>query len=156
MARSTSQFDPPLVHDAFPSFAAGYRVQPNLPDEMLDADGSLRPGWRRFVAMLDDLSPAERRQSWERARRLIHENGVTHNVYGDPNGLDRPWSLDSIPLLIPDDEWQRVSRGLIQRAQLLNRLLDDLHGTAEVVFNNILPAEMVWANPFFLRPCAMN
>ena len=39
-------------------------------------------------------------QRRELARRLIHQNGVTHNVYGDPNGLDRPWSLDFIPLLI--------------------------------------------------------
>ena len=43
-------------------------------------------------------------------RRIIHENGVTHNVYGDPNGLDRPWNLDLIPLLIPSAEWQTRPR----------------------------------------------
>ena len=37
---------------------------------------------------------------WEDARQLIRENGVTYNVYGDPRGLDRPWQLDPIPLLI--------------------------------------------------------
>ena len=38
--------------------------------------------------MLDGLGEPEefRQRRWEHARRLIHENGVTHNVYGDPNG----------------------------------------------------------------------
>ena len=33
-------------------------------------------------------------------QQLIRENGVTYNVYGDPRGMDRPWQLDPIPLLI--------------------------------------------------------
>ncbi len=72
---------------------------------MIAADGSLRPHWRQFVSMLDALGPEELQRSREHARRLIHENGVTHNVYGDPDGLDRPWNLDLIPLLIPSEQW---------------------------------------------------
>src|SRR5205809_18615 len=81
-------------------------------DEMLEADGSLRPHWRMFVSMLDDLGPEDRRKRWEQARRLIHENGITHNVYGAADGLDRPWSLDFIPQLIPSAEWNAISAGL--------------------------------------------
>ena len=103
--------------------------------------------------MLGELGPDELRRHWEHARRLIHENGVTHNVYGDPNGLDRPWSLDPIPLLIPAAEWNAVAEGLTQRARLLDRLLADLYGVAETVFEGLLPPELVWANPGFLRPC---
>ena len=54
-------------------------------------------------------------------------------MYGDPDGLDRPWSLDLIPLLIPSEQWDRLSEGLIQRARLLDRLLADLYGPAETV-----------------------
>jgi hypothetical protein len=93
-------------------FAYNYAVHPNFPDEMMQPDGSIRPYWREFVSMLDDLSPLELRQRREHARRLIHENGVTHNVYGDPNGLDRPWSLDFIPLLIPANSVGRHQRRL--------------------------------------------
>jgi uncharacterized circularly permuted ATP-grasp superfamily protein len=94
---------------------------------MVDPDGALRPHWRPFVKLLDDLGPAELRRRWDQARRLIHENGITHNVYGDPHGLDRPWSLDFIPLLIAAEEWDRISAGLVQRARLLDRLLADLY-----------------------------
>ena len=62
--------------------------------------------------MLDELGPRELGKRWEQARRFIHDNGVSHNVYGDPDGLDRPWSLDLIPLLIPSEQWDRLSEGL--------------------------------------------
>jgi uncharacterized circularly permuted ATP-grasp superfamily protein len=34
---------------------------------------------------------------WENAKRAIRDNGVTYNVYGDPEGVDRPWTLDMMP-----------------------------------------------------------
>jgi len=97
---------------------------------MVEADGSLRAHWRPFVSMMDDLGRDEIMRRWEQARRLIRENGITHNVYGDPNGLERPWNLDLIPLLIPDDQWRQIEAGLAQRARLLDRILADLYGPA--------------------------
>ncbi len=134
-------------------FADNYGLELPFTDEMMQPDRSLRPHWKQFVSLLDGFKPDEFRQRQELARRLIHQNGVTHNVYGDPNGLDRPWSLDFIPLLIPSDQWDFLSEGLIQRARLLDRLLADLYGPAETVFGGILPPELLWANPGFLRSC---
>src|SRR5579862_8637427 len=134
-------------------FAQGYLAQTGAADEMVDAAGALRPHWAPFVKLLDELGPAEQRRRWDQARSLIHENGITHNVYGDPHGLDRPWSLDFVPLLIPSQEWDALTAGLIQRARLLDRLLADLYGPLETVSSGLLPAELVFANPGFLRPC---
>ena len=134
-------------------FAGGYTAQPSTFDEMLDADGSLRPHWRMFVSMLDDLGHDELMRRWEQGRRLIHENGITHNVYGDPKGIDRPWSLDFIPLLLPVDQWSRIDAALIQRARLLDLLLADLYGPARCLAAGLLPRELLYANPGFLRPC---
>lgn len=134
-------------------FARTYLAQPGLADEMVAADGTLRPHWAPFVRLLDELGPAELRRRWDQARALIHENGITHNVYGDPHGLDRPWSLDFVPLLLPSGQWDGLSQGLAQRARLLDRLLADLYGPAETVRSGLLPAELVFANAGFLRPC---
>ena len=134
-------------------FADGYGIDSSLPDEMVLPDRSIRPHWQQYVALLDELKPGQFRHGCELARRLIHQNGVTHNVYGDPNGLDRPWSLDFIPLLLPAAEWENVSEGLVQRARLLDRLLADLYGPMDTVFSGVLPPELVWANPGFLRAC---
>ena len=120
---------------------------------MLDSDGSLRPHWKMFVSMLDDLGREELKKRWEQARHLIHENGITHNVYGDPNGLDRPWSLDFVPLLLPADQWREIDTAMVQRARLLDGLLADLYGPARCIAAGLLPAELLYANPGFLRPC---
>jgi uncharacterized circularly permuted ATP-grasp superfamily protein/uncharacterized alpha-E superfamily protein len=134
-------------------FAEGYGIDSTLPDEMVQPDRSIRPHWQEYVSLLDELKPGQFSHGRELARRLIHQNGVTHNVYGDPNGLDRPWSLDFIPLLIPAAQWESVSDGLIQRARLLDRLLADLYGPMDTVFSGVLPPELLWANTGFLRPC---
>ena len=133
--------------------AENYAVQSHLRDEMIEPDGALRAHWQVCVSMLDELGERELGRRWDHARRIIHENGVTHNVYGDPNGLDRPWNLDLIPLLIPPLEWQRVREGLIQRARLLDCLLADLYGPMETILGGMLPPELVWANAGFLRAC---
>jgi uncharacterized circularly permuted ATP-grasp superfamily protein/uncharacterized alpha-E superfamily protein len=122
-------------------------------DEMLAAPGEPRPHWAPFVRWLDGLAPPEMARRWEQARRLIHENGVTYNVYGDPRGMHRPWELDALPLLIAPAEWVGVERALVQRAQLLNLILADLYGPQRLLRERHLPAELVWAHPGFLRPC---
>jgi uncharacterized circularly permuted ATP-grasp superfamily protein/uncharacterized alpha-E superfamily protein len=134
-------------------FADNYGLDSPFPDEMVKPDRTLRPHWREFVSLLDELKPGEFGHRRDLARRLIHQNGVTHNVYGDPNGLDRPWNLDFIPLLIAGAHWDAISEGLVQRARLLDRLLADLYGPADTIFSGVLPPELLWSNPGFLRPC---
>jgi uncharacterized circularly permuted ATP-grasp superfamily protein/uncharacterized alpha-E superfamily protein len=138
--------------DRPPGLAGQYTPLLAERDEMLEPDGALRPHWRPFVSMMDDMGAAQVLSRWEQARRLIRENGITHNVYGEANGLARPWNLDLVPLLMPAENWQLISDAMIQRARLLNALLADLYGPAESVLNGLLPPELLYANPWFLRP----
>jgi len=120
---------------------------------MLDAHGQPRPHWSGFLKALTTLSLPELMRRWEEAKQLIHENGVTYNVYGDPRGMDRPWQLDPIPLVIPPDEGRRNETGLVQRARLLEAILVDLYGPQQLLREGLIPPELVFANPGFLRPC---
>ena len=151
---------PPISRDAVDtnpdsprSLAGNYPANPSIADEMIAADGSLRPHWRQFVSMLDLLGAEELQRSRDHARRLMRENGVTHTVYGDPGGWNQPWNLDLIPLLIPSHEWAHLREGLIQRARLLDSLLADLYGPMRTVLDGLLPPELLWANRSFLRAC---
>ena len=120
---------------------------------MYSAPGVLRPHWTTFVSRFDALGAPELDRRWEFARRMIHENGVTYNVYGDPKGMNRPWGLDPLPLLISDAEWEKLERGLIQRATLINEILADLYGEQKLLHEGILPPSLVLENPGFLRAC---
>ena len=127
---------------------------PRLPamDEMFQADGSLRAHWQPFIKMMDGLGRGEILTRSDHARRIIRENGVTHNVYGDSDGLARPWNLDLLPLLLYNAEWSALAESLSQRARLLNALARDLYGPATSVASGVLPPELVYGNPWFLRP----
>ena len=100
-----------------------------------------------------ELGPQEMARRWSQARRLIHENGVTYNVYGDPQGMDRPWELDAIPLVVASAEWRALEGALAQRARLLNSILADLYGPQTLLHDGSLPPDLVFAHPGFLRPC---
>jgi uncharacterized circularly permuted ATP-grasp superfamily protein/uncharacterized alpha-E superfamily protein len=131
---------------------AGYRTVPGVHDEMMDAAGNIRPHWASFLAGLERMADGERQQSWETAQRLVRENGVTYNVYDDPQGLGRPWRLDPIPLLIGAEDWRALEKGVIQRARLLNALLGDLYGPQRALREGLLPSSLVFGNANFLRP----
>ncbi len=136
-----------------PGIFSGYVPRAGVYDELTTAGGEVRPHWRKLVGALDRLGREELTLRWDNARRIIREHGVTYNIYGDPQGMDRPWELDMVPLAIPPLEWQAIEAGLIQRARLLNLLLADVYGEQRLIREGDLPAPLVQANPGFLRPC---
>src|SRR5260370_8319523 len=84
--------------------------------------------------------------------RHLHDSGVFYRVYEDGSGAERPWPLSHVPLLINGSEWQTLKAGLIQRAELLEAVLADAYGPANLVRDGKLPAVLIAGNPEFLRP----
>jgi len=111
-----------------------------------------RPHWANFIESLQGIGTDELARRWERAERRIRENGITYNIYGDPQGATRPLAIDPIPLLISAEEWRHIEAGIIQRAHLLNLILEDIYGARQLITNSDLPAALLFANPAFLRP----
>ena len=131
----------------------GYEPRGHVHDELATAGGGLRPHYDTFARSLEVTGRHELASRWENAKRAIRDNGVTYNVYGDPEGVDRPWTLDMIPLLVPSAEWRQLEAALIQRARALNLLLADLYGPQRLLREHRLPAPLVFGNPGFLRAC---
>ena len=127
-----------------------YAGSPQRYDELLDRQGTIRPHWRPLIEHLANGGAEAARRSVELTRRLIVENGVTYNVYADPQGRDRPWQLDPLPLLIDAAEWRAIEAGVQQRATLINALLADLYGAQRVLSAGVVPAELVFGHPNFL------
>ena len=140
-----------------PSAAGGlhsrYRTLWGGVDEMLDADDSLRPAWRRFVRMLDAMSANELAARFARAHQYMRDTGVHYRAYDTKGGArEREWPLSPLPVLIDAEEWRGIGAGLVQRAEALERIVADLYGPQQLVADGLLPPELIAANPEFLRP----
>ena len=123
-------------------------------DEVFDASGALRPDWEPLVARLRAMGLEELRRRWDEARRLLHEHGVSYDVYGDHDGAERPWNLSPIPVVFSAQTWEPLAAGLAQRARLVDRILADIYGPQRLLAEGLLPPEIVFGHRGFLRACA--
>ena len=122
-------------------------------DEMYAADTGARPHWTYAMGAFSTLGATELRRRSVEIRQILHENGVTYNVYADAQARRRPWALDVVPMLLDSREWRTIERGLIQRAELFNLIGADLYGPQRLIRDGLLPPELIYAHPGFLRAC---
>ncbi len=128
---------------------AGYRPASGIADEMVGIDGAVRPGWERLVASLEAHNRLER---FARADQSLRDAGVYYRVYDTGAAREREWPLSHVPLLIDSAEWEQLSEGIIERANLLERIAADIYGPNLLVARGLLPPELIAGNSEFLRP----
>jgi uncharacterized circularly permuted ATP-grasp superfamily protein/uncharacterized alpha-E superfamily protein len=121
-------------------------------DEVFTGLGA-RAHWGGLLRSLDQLGRDELHLRAENARRILREHGVGYMAAGNSKSAERAWELDVLPFVIGADEWREIEQGIVQRAHLLNRVLQDLFGVQRLVRNGFLPAPLVHANPAYLRAC---
>lgn len=129
-----------------------YQAQDGAYDEMVGAEGELRPHWRHIADFLRGCTPQTLDSLKLETQRRLKEQGVYYNVYEDPAGQRRTWQLDPVPMLLPEQEWPQLEAGLRQRAHLLSLLLQDLYGPQRALREGLIPHEVVLRHPEFLRP----
>jgi uncharacterized circularly permuted ATP-grasp superfamily protein/uncharacterized alpha-E superfamily protein len=131
---------------------ASYRPLPGVFDEMMDGAGRVRSHWQPFLAMIAALGSDEINRRFAAADRYLRDSGVFYRVYEDAAGIERPWPLSHVPLIIEPGEWRQLEAGLIQRADLLEAVLADSYGPGTLTRDGRLPAALIAGNPEFLRP----
>ena len=133
-------------------FAANYRPLPGIFDEMMDHGGRVRAHWQPFLAMLAAFGAEEINRRFAAADRYLRGSGVFYRVYEDVAGIERPWPLSHVPLIVEPSEWKQLEAGVIQRAELLEAVLADAYGPSLLSRDGRLPAALIAGNPEFLRP----
>ena len=169
-AQSQSQGSLPFDGNAQAAGAAAHALSARaLPaesgvwDELRHGD-ALRQPWQRFAASLPqphgglDVADDLNRRVGQVEQR-IRLDGVTHNVFSDAPGggvASRPWSLELLPLLIEPADWAAICAGVTQRAELLERVLEDLYGhgpgSQRLLHEGLLPPALLLRHPGWLRP----
>lgn len=120
-------------------------------DEMFNEDGTIRDHWKTLADNLERLGLEQLNIKQKEIDWRLEDNGVTYNVYDDPNGTSRPWHLDPIPLILESSDWKTIEAGMQQRATLLNLLFKDIYGEQKVLKQNIVPSEVIFGHSGFLR-----
>ncbi|MEZ5354356.1 MAG: circularly permuted type 2 ATP-grasp protein [Bryobacteraceae bacterium] len=144
-ATAEQRRDSPEAQDPYVAPAGHY-------DEFLAAPGIPRRHWRKLTATMSRLGAERFGRRWQQALQLIQANGISYNVYGDPQGSGRPWPLDPIPLVIPAEEWNSIESAVAQRAHVLNAVLNDFLGEQQLLKQSGFPPDLVFRNPAFFRP----
>ena len=124
---------------------------PGCWDELL-VEGEPRAACDGVVRYLTSLGDELGRRQ-EAADLAIRSMGITFTIYSEAANIDRAWPFDVIPRVISTQEWQRISRGLIQRLTALNLFVDDLYGDAKVVADKVFPAEVLASSANYRPEC---
>lgn len=77
---------------------------------------------------------------WERFFRGDHDLGAP------PQRLPQ-----ALPWLIEASSWQQIEAGVRQRARLLEQIMADVYGPQQLLAQGLLPAELVFGQPGYLR-----
>ena len=98
-----------------PHFLAGHHLRSYVGvaghwDEAVLPDGSIRPRWQRLAEALGSQSVSDLQGRQDLCRRILRESGVTYTPPDRELHEQRPWQLDSWPLLISPEEWQLLIR----------------------------------------------
>ena len=126
-----------------------YARLPGIPDEYIGENGAPRPAWARFFDAFAALSPADIERRFASADRHLREAGVTYRAPGET--ADRLWPLSHLPLIIDETDWQQLTSGIAQRAQLLEMVLRDLYGDGRLVADGAVPAAAIAGSNEYLR-----
>jgi uncharacterized circularly permuted ATP-grasp superfamily protein/uncharacterized alpha-E superfamily protein len=122
---------------------------PGIPDEYIAQDGAPREVWTRFFEAFAALSPADIERRFDAADRHLREAGVTYRAPGE--AADKLWPLSHLPLLIGAAEWQQLCAGIVQRAELLELVLNDLYGEGRLITEGAVPAAAIAGSNEYLR-----
>ncbi|MGD9671412.1 MAG: circularly permuted type 2 ATP-grasp protein [Hyphomicrobiaceae bacterium] len=133
---------------------AAYRLAPVAGyDEAIDQDGNVRPHWQALLSALLPLTPGEIRNRADRLHRRVRETGIDFDIFAHPTQPKQNWRLDLAPVLISPEEWRWLERALSQRARLMDAVLHDIYGKQRLMRDGLIPPELVFADPTYLRPC---
>lgn len=111
-----------------------------VPDELMAANGQLRPAWTNLISAIASMSAQELEERFANGDQYLKDAGVFYRRYGAQDSAERDWPLSHMPVLIAEEEWAEISAGLIQRADLLESVVADIYGENQLVADGHLPA----------------
>ncbi len=133
---------------------AGGRSRSGGYDEFVDDAGKVRPGWSELADVIGQRGSDGLQRLRETVTALVDHDGISYiaiDTDGPGSTAPRPWHLDPLPLLVAPNDWATLESGVTQRSRLLDAVLADLYGRQRAVTGGVLPPELLFAHPGYIR-----
>lgn len=111
--------------------------------ETLDHQGRTRGAWGPVMAAIRELGQEELPR---RAGALNRQLSLT-----SPVAQPAKHGYDPLPALLTDSEFESLASAVRQRAGLLSRVLEDLYGPQNLLYQHQIPPALILGDPHFLR-----
>jgi uncharacterized circularly permuted ATP-grasp superfamily protein/uncharacterized alpha-E superfamily protein len=128
---------------------------PQIPyayDEAFDDGRKTRAHWELIFENLSVLGAQGIHDRQLRAQRILRDDGATYDLKNDPLS-PAVWSLDIVPYAIDYPEWKTIEAGVAQRAKLFDLIFKDLYGEQSLLKQGIVPSEIIFSHPGYMREC---
>ncbi len=131
---------------------ACYPQVPFAYDEAFNDGRVSRPHWKLVLDNLSTLGAEGIHDRQIRAQRILRDDGATYDLKSDPLSPS-VWSLDIVPYVIEQSDWKRIEAGINQRSRLFDLMFKDIYGEQRLIKEGIVPSEIIFSHPGFLRQC---
>jgi uncharacterized circularly permuted ATP-grasp superfamily protein/uncharacterized alpha-E superfamily protein len=115
----------------YPNSGDGY-------DEVYGNQPLMNDHWQHMLEGLKVLGKQGIQERHLKAERILRDDGATYNP---------------VPVLLGSEEWGDIEEGLLERSELFNLVLKDLYGNRDLIRHGIIPPELIYSHPGFLRAC---
>lgn len=92
-------------------------------------------------------------ESRDTVNRWLERFGVRFGIYKNGTFREQLFPFDSIPRIIPAQDWAVLEKGLIQRVNALNKFLFDIYHDKNIIRDGIVPAEFVYSSKGYMPEC---
>lgn len=112
-------------------------------DETFTAEGQPRPACEEFYRRLQSIGSDELDRRQQAAELQFRNAGITFNVYGHEDGVEKVWPFDIMPRVLDGGEWNSIEAGLRQRVTALNLFIDDVYNERRILKDGVVPEELL-------------
>lgn len=91
--------------------------------------------------------------SRDTVNKWMERFGVRFGVYKKGVFNEQLFPFDSVPRIIPKNDWEYLERGLKQRVQALNMFLWDIYHDKKIIADGVVPEEFVYSSKGYMPQC---
>lgn len=122
-------------------------------DELFQTDGTPRVGATKLVQKINSLGADDILLRQQAAESTLMNLGITFNVYGSDEGVEKIFPFDLIPRIIEAVEWHHIQSGLAQRIKALNLFLQDIYNDQKILKDKVMPEFVITTSKAYLPEC---